>query len=151
MAKVNAPACPGQYRPAFAGVPRYQPLKPLERLYKFVSIPIVRAWIMQSPWWIPETAFDQLRRQMFRDRDALNEIARRGYAIAPRWNPGMDGLHIITIGKSIDAWRGPTKAQPGYGGMLVGGFEQVCVPDLSWQHIAREVSQVPFFQTGAWT
>ena len=146
---MTAPACPDPYRDQFEGTPRYKRLERGERLYKFVSIPINRTWIMASPWWIPESAFDRLRGRMRAERRALNEIARDRYAIARRWNPGMDGLFVITIGSSVDAWRGAAKPQTQLGAGLVGGDDQVCVPNLTWRDVAIERAQVPFFQTGA--
>ena len=52
------PACPPHLRAAFLDQPQYVALPRGERLYKFVSVPIVRDRILMSPWWIRQPAFD---------------------------------------------------------------------------------------------
>ena len=46
---------------AFLDEPPHVELPPGEHLYKFVSIPIVRQRILESPWWIRQQAFDELQ------------------------------------------------------------------------------------------
>ena len=91
------PTCPERLRGAFFDTPMYVQLQPGERLYKFVSLPIVRARILESPWWIRQSVFDDLLTRARRLQKPVAELARSQMAIAQQWNPGMDTLYVIVL------------------------------------------------------
>ena len=148
MTRAIVPACPPRLAQEFAGPPTHVSLVPGSRLYKFINIPIDRPAIMRSPWWIREREFDRLRHLSFAERRPLSDVVREHLAVASRWNPGMDGLCIVSLAREKPAWVGLAKSQPGFKQNLVGWGEQICVPDLEWRDVAQTRMQVPFFQSG---
>jgi len=68
------------------------------------------------------------------------DLIRARLAVAEEWNPGMDVLWIAQLATAVPAWEGRACAQPQRLAdrtvLLIGGGSQVCVPDLTWQHIA---------------
>ena len=148
MSRDLVPACPPHLAEKFVGVPTAMTLSPTHRLYKLVSIPIDRQRILQSPWWIPETEFDRCRQISFAQRRPLSTVVREQFAIAPKWNPGMDGLCILWLARPKLGWIGMTKPQPKVGDDLVGWGVQAAVPDLDWRDVAQTRMQVPFYQSG---
>ncbi|HKE86425.1 MAG TPA: hypothetical protein VKB50_21855 [Vicinamibacterales bacterium] len=134
-----APACPVHLRATFLEEPRYVTLPAGERLYKFVSIPIVRQRIVASPWWIRQTAFDDLQVRARRLDVPMRDLVRSQLAIAGEWNPGMDMVFIAVLSASVDAWEGRARSQrvtlrdPQV--VFTGGGLQLCAPGLTWLQI----------------
>jgi hypothetical protein len=139
--------CPEWLRKAFIDDPTYVELMPGEHLYKFVSIPIVRARILESPWWIRQQTFDDLQIRARRLQKPLPELVRSQMAIAQQWNPGMDTLYVIVLAASADGWEGRARWQPVSLGdstvMFTGGGQQLAVPGLTWQQIGVQYSGWP--------
>jgi hypothetical protein len=139
--------CPDRLRGAFLDEPAYVEVPPGEHLYKFVSIPIVRARILESPWWIRQTVFDDLRARARRLHKPVAELARSQMAIAQQWNPGMDTLYIIVLAAPADGWEGRARWQPVSLGdstvLFTGGGRQLAVPGLTWQQIGAQYSGWP--------
>jgi len=133
------PACPQQLRAAFLDQPQYVALPRGERLYKFVSVPIVRDRILMSPWWIRQPAFDDLQLRARRLQKPMRELVRSQMAIAGEWNPGMDTIFIVVLSAGIDGWEGQARSQlvsiRDAGVAFTGGGRQLCVPGLTWRQI----------------
>ena len=133
------PACPSHLRAAFIDQPQYVSLPPGERLYKFVSIPIIRDRVLMSPWWIRQPAFDDLQLRARRLQKPMRELVRSQMAIAGEWNPGMDTLFIAVLSASVGGWEGEARSQlvsiRDAGVVFTGGGRQLCVPDLTWRQI----------------
>ncbi len=138
------PRCPDYLREKFLGEPTHVTLKPGERLYKFVSIPIVRARILESPWWIRQSDFDDLQLRAKRLPKSVAELARSQMAIAMEWNPGMDTVYVIVLAANADGWEGRARWQPvstaDRGVLFTGGGMQLAVPGLTWQQIGVHFS-----------
>jgi hypothetical protein len=134
--------CPERLRAAFLGEPTHVELPPGERLYKVVSIPIVRHRILESPWWIRQSAFDELRLRARRLQKPVQDLLRSQLAIAMEWNPGMDTLWVIVLGASVHAWEGRARSQrvsTGDGQVsFIGGGDQICVPGLDWGQVGLD-------------
>ena len=148
MSALNRPPrCPDHLRSAFLEEPAHVPLMPGERLYKFVSLPIVRERILGSPWWIRQKNFDDLRMRARRLNKPLAELARSQMAIAAEWNPGMDTLYAIVLVARADGWEGRARWQPASVGdrtvLFTGGGRQLAVPGLTWQQIGVQYSGWP--------
>lgn len=141
---MTTPACPPQFRATFLDQRRHVELKPGERLYKFVSIPIDRQRIMASPWWIRESVFDELRFRARRLQKPTSALARSRMAIKSEWNPGMDTVFIVVLSASVEGWEGRARSQPfsNHSGNAVftGGERQMCVPSLTWRQIGINYS-----------
>jgi hypothetical protein len=143
MVQSARPRCPEHLRPAFIDEPAYVALAAGEHLYKFVSIPIVRERVLQSPWWMRQAAFDECRARARALTAPTADYVRARLAIAPRWNPGMDTVYVVVLGGKVDAWEGRARHQPAARGSnvsLLGGGSQVAVPDLTWRQIALDYS-----------
>lgn len=144
MSTATPPTCPANFRAAFLDQPRHVELSPGERLYKFVSLPIVRSRILDSPWWIRQQAFDELQTRARRLQKPVSELARSQMAIAVEWNPGMDTMFIVVLSAKVDAWEGRARTQPlstREGGIaFTGGGRQLCVPSLTWLQIGLQYS-----------
>ena len=110
------PSCPPSYRGAFLGAPTHVALPPGERLYKMVSLPLDRARVLRSPWWIRHTAFTELQVRARPLQRPVADLVRAHLAVAMEWNPGMDVLWIVQLATATDAWEGRAL--------------QVCVPGL---------------------
>jgi hypothetical protein len=138
------PQCPENLRNAFLGEPRHVRMLPGERLYKFVSYPLMRDRILQSPWWIRQSSFDALQSRARRLAQPLADVARSHLAIAAQWNPGMDAMWGIVLAAEVDAWQGRARSQPvrlaDGTASFIGGGEQICVPGLEWRQIAADFS-----------
>jgi hypothetical protein len=119
-------------------------LSPGEHLYKFVSIPVVRHRILESPWWIRQREFDDLQIRARRLRKPMADLVRSQMAIAVEWNPGMDTMYVVVLAKSVDAWEGRARSQRlstrDAKVAFTGGGCQLCVPSLTWAQIGREYS-----------
>ena len=143
----NAIACPAHLRRAFIDEPTPVALLPGEHLYKFVSIPILRDRVLQSPWWIRQNAFDDLLTRARRLQKPVSELVRSQMAITQQWNPGMDTLYIIVLAAPADAWEGRARWQPvsldDATVLFTGGGRQLAVPGLTWQQIAMQYSGWP--------
>lgn len=141
---MSTPACPDHFRSAFLGEPTYVELQPGERLYKFVSLPVVRHRVLQSPWWIRQQVFDDLRLRAGRLGRPVAELVRARLAIAMEWNPGMDVLWVVVLAAKADAWEGRARTQHVNVGdpsaLFIGGGGQVCVPGLDWRQISMDAS-----------
>jgi len=141
------PTCPERLRDAFFDTPMYVQLQPGERLYKFVSLPIVRARILESPWWIRQSVFDDLLTRARRLQKPVAELARSQMAIAQQWNPGMDTLYVIVLAAQADGWEGRARWQPvsidDATVLFTGGGRQLAVPGLTWQQIGMQYSGWP--------
>ena len=124
--------CPDQLRKAFLDEPVYVALAPGEHLYKFVSLPIVRQRILESPWWIRAKNFDELQTRARRLQKPVAELARLQMAIAMQWNPGMDTLYMIVLAAAADGWEGRARTQPVSVGdrtvLFTGGGRQLAIP-----------------------
>jgi hypothetical protein len=147
---VNAPfppRCPEHLRKAFLDEPAYVALTPGEHLYKFVSIPIVRERILQSPWWIRQKDFDDLQMRARGLNKPVAELVRSQMAIAVHWNPGMDTLYVIVLTARTDGWEGRARSQPVSTAdktvAFTGGGRQLAVPGLTWQQIGVHYSGWP--------
>jgi hypothetical protein len=138
---------PGRLRNAFLDEPSYVSLMPGEHLYKFVSVPIVRERILESPWWIRQKTFDDLQTRARRLQKPVAELARSQMAIATQWNPGMDTLFIIVLAAPADGWEGRARSQPvsltDRTVLFTGGGRQLAIPDLTWRQIAVQRSGWP--------
>ncbi len=136
--------CPERCRAAFLTMPTPVTLVKGEHLYKFVSIPVVRHRILESPWWIRQQAFDDLQMRASRLGKPMADLVRSQMAIATEWNPGMDTMYVVVLATSVQAWEGSARSQrlstPDPQVRFTGGGQQVCVPDLTWEQIAREYS-----------
>jgi hypothetical protein len=136
--------CPAHFRATFLEEPRRVQLSPGEKLYKFVSIPIDRARIMASPWWIREAVFEDLRVRARRLQKPVSDLARSRMAIKSEWNPGMDTVFIVVLAANVEGWEGRARSQPlsNYSGNAVftGGERQLCVPSLGWHQIGQNYS-----------
>ena len=132
--------CPAQFRSAFLGEPAHVTIDRGERLYKLVSLPLVRERALQSPWWIRQAAFSELQVRARRLQRPLAELVRAHLAVTVQWNPGMDVLWIVQLASAVDAWEGRARSQrltlADSKTALLGGGQQVCVPGLSWRQIA---------------
>jgi hypothetical protein len=139
--------CPDRLRSAFLDEPTYVALPPGEHLYKIVSIPIVRTRILESPWWIRQTVFDDLLQRARGLRKPVAELARSQMAIAKQWNPGMDTLFVIVLALPADGWEGRARSQPvsldDATVLFTGGGRQLAVPGLSWQQIGPQYTGWP--------
>lgn len=139
VALPKGPPCPPQYREAFEGEPRYAPVHAGERLYKFVSLPIDRERILQSPWWITEQTFDVLQAKARGGSTPMSVFVRIGLAIVREWNPGMDYVVTIVLGNTVPAWQGAARRQyvaRGSSMWFKGASPQVCAPEIGWRDIA---------------
>jgi hypothetical protein len=147
MSPTARPECPAHLRRAFLDVPTYVALRPGERLYKFVSIPIVRARILESPWWIRQKTFDDLQERARRLEKPVAELARSQMAIAVEWNPGMDTLFIVVLSAPADGWEGRARSQlvsvSDRTVAFTGGGRQLAVPGLTWRQIGVQHSGWP--------
>ena len=136
--------CPEHLRAAFLDVPIPVTLPRGEHLYKFVSIPIVRARILASPWWIRGRDFDILRIRARALGKPMADLVRSQMAIAAEWNPGMDTIHVVVLAEGVDAWEGRARHQPASTAdphvLFTGGGRQLAVPGLTWRQIARDHS-----------
>lgn len=134
--------CPPPFRSAFLGEPARVTLEPGERLYKLVSVPLVRDRALQSPWWIRHRAFTDLQVRARQLHRPLRELVRAHLAIAVQWNPGLDVLWIVHLAAAADGWEGRARSQrlslDDPKALLLGGGQQVCVPGLSWRQIAMD-------------
>jgi len=149
MTRGIVPACPADLAKNFVGgIATAKTFGPGEPLYKLVSMPIVRERILRSPWFIPQSEFDRLRRTSLAERRPLANVIRERLSIASRWNPGMDGLFILYLTRPKLGWIGRAAAQPAFNELLIGWGEQACIPDLDWRDIAVTKMQVPFYQSG---
>jgi hypothetical protein len=141
------PRCPDHLRRAFLDEPAHVTLLPGEHLYKFVSLPILRDRILQSPWWIRQKDFDDLRTRARRLQKPVAELARSQMAIATQWNPGMDTLYVIVLAAAVDGWVGRARSQlvstTDATVAFTGGGRQLAAPGLSWQQIAQQFSGWP--------
>jgi hypothetical protein len=139
--------CPEHLRRAFLGEPAYVQLPPGEHLYKFVSIPIMRHRILESPWWIRQRTFDDLQLRARRLQKPVSELVRSQMAIAHQWNPGMDTLYIVVLAAKADGWEGRARSQPVSTGdrtvAFTGGGNQLAVAGLTWQQIGLHYSGWP--------
>lgn len=139
--------CPDYLRKAFLDEPSHVALKPGEHLYKFVSIPIVRPRLLESPWWIRQKDFDDLLLRARRLNKPVAELARSQMAIAMQWNPGMDTLYVIVLAAAADGWEGRARHQPVSTSdrtvLFTGGGRQLAVPGLTWQQIGVHYSGWP--------
>jgi hypothetical protein len=139
-----SPQCPDRLRKAFLGEPAYVQLNAGEHLYKFVSIPIARQRIMESPWWIRQRDFDDLQTRARRLQKPMSELVRSQMAIALEWNPGMDTLFVIVLAAKADGWEGRARWQPVSAGdrtvLFTGGGRQLAVPNLTWQQVGVQYS-----------
>ena len=138
-----SPACPPRLRAAFLDEPEHVTLTRGEHLYKFVSIPIVRQRVLDSPWWIRQESFDVLQTRARRLNKPVADLARSQVAIAIEWNPGMDTIYVVVLA-AVDGWQGRARSQPlsTRDGKVAftGGGMQLCVPGLTTSHIALEYS-----------
>ena len=140
----DSSGCPERCRAAFLTPPVQVMLAEGEHLYKFVSIPVVRHRVLESPWWIRRQAFDDLQMRASRLKKPVADLVRSRLAIATEWNPGMDTMYVVVLARPVQAWEGTARAQrlsvrdPHV--LFTGGGQQVCVPDLTWEQIAREYS-----------
>ena len=143
----SALQCPAQIRKAFLDEPTPVALLPGEHLYKFVSIPILRDRELQSPWWIRQTAFDDLLTRARRLEKPLSELVRSQLAITQHWNPGMDTLCVVVLAKHANGWEGRARWQPVSPGdktvAFTGGGRQLAIPGLTWQQISVQYSGWP--------
>lgn len=134
--------CPERLRQTFLDPPTYVELRSGERLYKFVSLPIVRQRILESPWWIRQAAFDDLVIRARRLQQPVADLARSQMAIAAQWNPGMDSLFIVVLAAPADGWEGRARSQPvslhDRTVAFTGGGRQLAVPDLTWRQIGAQ-------------
>jgi len=139
MPPSGGPPCPDPWRAAFIGEPTWVSLSPGERLYKFVSLPVARDRVLTSPWWIRQSAFDEMRRRAPHLGVRPADLARSRMAIAHEWNPGMDTVYIVALARQADGWEGRARSQPlttaSREVVFTGGGQQLCVPGLTWQHI----------------
>jgi hypothetical protein len=144
MTAPSKPRCPDYLREKFLSEPAHVALSPGERLYKFVSIPIVRQRILESPWWIRQRDFDELQMRARRLNKPVAELARSQMAIATEWNPGMDTLYVIVLAAKADGWEGRARWQPvstaDRGVLFTGGGLQLAVPGLTWKQIGVHFS-----------
>lgn len=137
---MSDPRCPAQFQSAFLGEPAHVTLGRNERLYKLVSLPLVRERVLQSPWWMRQAAFADLQMRARRLQRPLSELVRAHLAVAVEWSPGLDMLWIVQLAEAVDAWEGRarsqrlTRADPKTS--FVGGGQQLCVPGLTWRQIA---------------
>ena len=138
------PELPERLRSAFLDQPVHVELAPGEHLYKFVSIPIVRHRILESPWWIRQRDFDELQLRARRLQKPMADLVRSQMAIAIEWNPGMDTMYVVVLAAKVDAWEGRARSQRvstrDAKVAFTGGGRQLCVPALTWQQIDREYS-----------
>lgn len=143
----SRPQCPESLRKAFLGEPTYVQLRPGEHLYKFVSIPIVRQRILESPWWIRQQTFDDLQVRARRLQKPVSELARSQMAITHQWNPGMETLYIVVLVANADAWEGRARSQPvslfDRTVAFTGGGTQLAVAGLTWRQIGGQYSGWP--------
>jgi hypothetical protein len=134
--------CPLPFRSAFLGEPAHVTIEPGERLYKLVSVPLVRERALQSPWWIRQPAFTELHVRARRLHLPLRELVRAHLAIAVQWNPGLDVLWIVHLAAAVEGWEGRARSQrlsrDDPKAALLGGGQQVCVPALTWRQIAMD-------------
>jgi hypothetical protein len=141
------PQCPEHLRRAFLGEPKHVELLPGEHLYKFVSIPIVRHRILESPWWIRQKTFDELQRRARGLQKSVAELARSQMAITHEWNPGMDTMFIVVLTAKVEGWEGRARSQPvsltDRTVAFTGGGEQFAVAALTWQQIGVNYSGWP--------
>jgi hypothetical protein len=125
-------------------MPTHVELAPGEHLYKFVSIPIVRHRILESPWWIRQRDFDELQVRARRLQKPMADLVRSQMAIAIEWNPGMDTMYVVVLASKVDAWEGRARSQRVSTReakvAFTGGGLQLCVPALEWCKIGREYS-----------
>ena len=144
MSPAAHPALSDRQRAAFLGHPAPVDLPRGEHLYKIVSVPVIRDRVLESPWWIRERTFDDLRERAKRLQRPLKELVRAQLAITSEWNPGMDILWIVVLGAPVKAWEGRARSQRVVGGdasaAFIGGGRQVCVPQIQWRQIARDYS-----------
>jgi hypothetical protein len=138
---------PDRLRNAFLDEPAHVALMPGEHLYKFVSLPIARERILESPWWIRQKTFDELQTRARRLQKPVAELARSQMAIATQWNPGMDTLFIIVLAAPADGWEGRARSQPvsltDRTVLFTGGGRQLAIPDLTWRQIGVQRSGWP--------
>ena len=138
------PELPDRLKAAFLGEPTHVELMPGEHLYKFVSIPIVRHRILESPWWIRQRDFDELQVRARRLQKPMADLVRSQMAIAIEWNPGMDTMYVVVLAAKVDAWEGRARSQRvstrDAKVALTGGGRQLCVPALEWSQIDRQYS-----------
>ena len=131
--------CPPHLRRAFISDPVAVELRPGEHLYKFVSLPIARHRILESPWWIRQAEFDELQTRAQRLGKPMNEFVRSQLAVAMQWNPGMDSVYIVVLAAPVNAWEGLASGQPVSTSdrtvMFIGGARQLAIPDLVWNQI----------------
>jgi hypothetical protein len=143
----SRPQCPENLRRAFLGEPTYVPLQPGEHLYKFVSLPIVRDRILESPWWVRQKTFDELQLRARRLQKPVAELARSQMAIAHQWNPGMETLYIIVLSARADGWEGRARSQlvstSDRTVLFIGGGTQLAVAGLTWTQIGVNYSGWP--------
>ena len=134
--------CPASFRSAFFGEPAHVTLEPGERLYKLVSLPLVRDRALQSPWWIRQLASTELQVRSRRLHRPLRDLVRAHLAIAVQWNPGLEVLWIVHLADAADGWEGRARAQrlslDDPKALLLGGGQQVCVPGLTWRQVAMD-------------
>ncbi len=139
--------CPDHIRKTFLDEPTHVTLNPGEHLYKFVSLPIVRHRILESPWWVRQKDFDDLQMRARRLNKPVAELARSQMAIATQWNPGMDSLYVIVLAARADGWEGRARSQPVSTGdrtvLFTGGGRQLAAPGLTWQQIGVQYSGWP--------
>jgi len=131
-------------RQAFLGPPVEVELQAGERLYKLVDIPVDRPRILESPWWIRQPAFDELRVRAQRLNCPLPELVRAQMAVTTEWNPGMCAVWVIVLAVNAQGWEGRARSQRVTSAeskaAFIGGGQQLCVPALGWRDIAMDYS-----------
>jgi hypothetical protein len=141
---MGIPQCPEPWLSAFLGPPTHVKLPAGEHLYKFVSVPVQRDRVLQSPWWIRQSSFDDLQQRAVRLRKPMVDLVRSQMAIAVEWNVGMDTVYVVVLAQSVDAWEGRAKSQrvsvSNSTLVFTGGGQQLCVPGLTQLQIGREYS-----------
>lgn len=139
---MSAQRCPAPFRLAFLGEPAHVTIEPGERLYKLVSLPLVRDRALHSPWWIRQPAFTELQVRARRLHRPLRELVRAHLAISVEWNPGLDVLWVVQLAAAADGWEGRARSQRlsrhDAKASLLGGGHQVCIPGLTWRQIALD-------------
>jgi hypothetical protein len=106
-----------------------------------------------TEWWVIGHHFDVVKQRCARLGTSVQRYCRTRYAVIWEWKSGMSQIVTARLLQAVYGFDGETAAVPTQYSVegadtklkniaLIGGDPQLCIPNLTPQHIA-EISQKP--------
>ncbi len=124
-------ASDGKAKGSFDGYPSKTMYWPSQMLVRAITMDSKKN-IFSSPWWMDWNEVNQALSLSSRYNIVPSEMLRGELAIAPKFNPKLDGLVQIILSKPVYVWKGKASSQKVEERMLclIGGGSQLYIPNL---------------------